>query len=239
MFENVSQGLFQTGTAGYLIVVPIIRSISILFMLISTYKLLKVREDKHKAIWLIAVIASPFLGRIVYEIYCRFISKKSVKKSKSGTHFLILSLLAWIISVVLLVASFISMGAGYIKSEIDDEPLYTYYDVVGNKYENINDVPFHDRQGNTYFYEPAWFEVGTYTDQNGKKYDGHYCYISEDGYFYYDKNDKLQPYNDSYDYYTDGEVIYYSPLGSIYWDEDGTMYEIVHKGYYKVFDFNE
>lgn len=239
MFENVSQGLFETGTIGYLIVAPVLRSVAILFMLISTYKILKAREDEHKAIWLIGIIAFPFLGRIVYEIYCRFIEKKNTRKSKSSTRFLILSLLAWIVSAVLLVVSFISMGAGYIKSEIDGEPLATYYDVMGNEYEDVYDVPLHDKQGNTYFYESKWFTAGTYIDQNGNKLDGNYAYIDEYGYFYYDKNDELQPYNDSLEYYTDGETIYYSIFGSVYWEADGTMYDFNNGHNYKLFDFDE
>lgn len=48
MFDNISQGLFTTGATGYLIVVPILRSLAILFMVISTYKLLKARQDDHE-----------------------------------------------------------------------------------------------------------------------------------------------------------------------------------------------
>ena len=239
MYENISQAIFSTGATAYFTVVPILRSIAILFMLISTYKLLHIRQDRHKALWLIVIVVSPFLGRIAYEIYRRFINKKEQKKAKSSTAFLILSVLVWVLSVILLIASFVSMGAGYIKSEIDDEALFTYYDVLGNKYELITDIPLHDKQGNTYFYEPGWFSVGTYTDQNGTEYDGSYCYISEDGYFYYDKNDELQPYEDTIDYYTDGETVFYSPFGRIYWEEDGTMCEIVSKSHNKLFDFDE
>ena len=36
MFDNVSQGLFTTGATGYLIIVPVLRSLAILYMVIST-----------------------------------------------------------------------------------------------------------------------------------------------------------------------------------------------------------
>lgn len=239
MFDNVSQGLFTTGATGYLIIVPVLRSLAILFMLISTYKLLKARQDNHKFLWIVAICFSPIIARIAFEVYRRWISKKEIVKTKGSTSFLIISIIAFVLSAILMVVSVISMGVGYLKSEIDGEPLATFYDVHGNKYDDLYDVPLHDKQGNIYTHESAWFTAGSYIDQNGKSYDGDYCYLSEEGYFYFDENEELKPYNDSYDYYTDGETIYYSLFNRVYWEEDGTIYEKSRRMHLELFDFDK
>lgn len=171
MFDNISQGLFTTDATGYLIVVPILRSLAILFMVISTYKLLKARQDDHKFLWIVAICFSPIIARIAFEVYRRWISKKEIVRAKGSTPFPITSIIAFVLSVVLMILSVISMGIGYIKSEIDGEPLATFYDVHGNEYDDLYDVPLYDKQGNKYTHEPAWFTAGNYIDQNGKSYE--------------------------------------------------------------------
>ena len=239
MFDNISQGLFTTGAMGYLIIVPVLRSLAILFMVISTYKLLKARQDNHKFLWVVAICFSPIIARIAFEVYRRWISKKETVRVKGSTPFLITSIIAFVLSAILMIVSVISMGIGYIKSEIDGEPLATFYDVHGNEYYDLYDVPLYDKQGNIYIHEDAWFTAGSYTDQNGKSYDGDNCYLSEDGYFYFDENEELKPYKDSYDYYTDGETIYYYLFNRVYWENDGTIYEKSGKLHLELFDFDE
>lgn len=239
MFENVSQAFFNTGATGYLVVVPILRILATLFMVVSTYKLLKVRQDKHKFLWVAAIFFSPIIARIVFEIYRRWIAKKELGTAKGSTPLLIASIVAFVLSAVLMVVSVVSMGVGYIKSEIDGEPLATFYDVHGNEYDDLYDVPLYDKEGNTYTYEAAWFTAGTYIDQNGKSYDGDYCYLSEDGYFYFDENNELKPYQDSYDYYTDGETVFYYLFNRVYWENDGTIYEKSGRLHLELFDFDE
>ena len=239
MFDNISQGIFTTGATGYLIVVPVLRSLAILFMVISTYKLLKARQDNHKFLWVVAICFSPIIARIAFEVYRRWIAKKEIVEAKGSTPFLLASIIAFVLSAVLMVVSVISMGVGYIKSEIDGEPLATFYDVHGNEYDDLYDVPLYDKQGNIYTHEPAWFTVGTYIDQNGKSYDGNYCYLSEDGYFYFDEKNELKPYQDSYDYYTDSKIVFYCLFNRVYWEEDGTIYEKSGRLHLELFDFDE
>ncbi|MBQ5591873.1 MAG: hypothetical protein IIU80_02910 [Clostridia bacterium] len=239
MFENISEGLFMLGASGYLYIVPVLRFFATLLMLISTYKVLKVRQDSHKGQWLLGVIVFPILGRIAYEIYRRYMEKKEHPKVKGSTSLMVVSLFIRFIAVILLVSSFISMGAGFIRGEITGEWVSTYYDLKGNQYSDVYDVPFYDKEGNRYTYEPEWFTSGTYTDQKGNKLDGDYAYIDENGYFYYDKNNTLKPHNDSYDYYTDGENLYYSLFFHVYWEENGEMYAFGSKYDYKLFDFDE
>ena len=238
MFDNVSQGLFTIGATGYLIVVPVLRLSAVFLMIVSTYKLLKARQDPHKFLWIVAICCAPLIARIVFEVYHRRISPKEIVTAKGSTPFLIASVTAFVFSVLLTVVSIVSMGVGYIKSEIDGEPLASFYDVHGNEYDDLYDVPLYDEAGNRYTHKSAWFTTGTYIDQNGKSYDGDRCYLSEEGYFYFDENKQLEPYRDFY-YYTDGDQVYYSLIHRVYWEDDGTIYEMSGKLHLELFDFDE
>ena len=237
MFENVSQWLFNTGVIGY-IIAPVLRLLGIVFMAISTYKLLRARGDDHKLLWIVAIFASPIIARIAFEIYRRWICKKEVVRAKGSIAFLMASIASLILAMLLTVISVFLIGAGYIKSEIDGEPLATFYDVHGNEYHDLYDVLLYDREGNTYTHESAWFTNGYYIDQNGNSYDGSYCYLSEDGYFYFDEKNELKPYKDSYDYYTDGETVFYFLWCPVYWEEDGSIYEKSGRHHLELFDFD-
>lgn len=239
MFDNFSQGIFAMGITGYLIIVPILRFAATLFMVLSTYKLLKARQDNHKVIWILAIVFSPVLARIAYEVYRRWIAKKEIKIVKGSTLFLIIAIVTFVLSVLLSIVCVISTGIGFIKSEIDGEPLAIFYDVYGNEYYDLYEVPLYDKEGNTYTYESGWFSAGTYVDQGGKTYDGEYCYLSKDGYFYYDTNDILKPCQNSYDYYTDGEHVFYYLFNRVYWGKDGTIWEFTGRTHLELFDFKE
>ena len=237
MFENVSQGLFTTGAMGYMVVVPAIRLIATILMAISLYKLLKARQDGRKLLWMIAVFVAPIITRIAFEIYSRWIAKKETEKVKGSLSLLIASLILYAVAAALTVASVISIGAGLVKSEIDGEPISTYYDVHGNEYMDLYEVVLYDENGNTYTFESDWFTF-SYVDQNGTSYNGDYCYLSEDGYFYYDESNELKPYEDTYDYFTDGETVYYWLMNPVYWAEDGTIYEMSGRMHLELFDFD-
>lgn len=223
MFDNASQMLVNVGAIGYLAAVPILRFVAAFFMTLSTYKTLRIREEKNKLIWLFMTWVSPIGTRIVYEIYRRVVNPIKVKTPKTGIILLFLSIVSYLISAVLLVVSISSMGIGFIKSEIDDEPLITVYDMYGNEYHDKHDVPLYDKDGNTYLYEPEWFTEGKFVDQNGNVYDGDFSYLDENGYFYYDADDKLEVYNEDIEIYTDGEMLYYLCPSYCFFDKDGTI----------------
>lgn len=70
------------------------------------------------------------------------------------------------------------------------------YDMYGNEYHDKHEVPLYDKYGNTYLYELEWFTEGNFVDQNGSVYDGSFSYLDENGYLYYDVDDKLEVYNE-------------------------------------------
>lgn len=51
--------LVNVGAIGYLAAVPILRFAAALFMTLSTYKILRIREEKNKLIWLFMTWVSP------------------------------------------------------------------------------------------------------------------------------------------------------------------------------------
>lgn len=236
MFENISQGLFTTGAAGYMVIAPTLRLIATVLMAISLYRLLKSRQDRRIVLWMIATFIAPIVTRIAFEIYSRWIAKKETEKVRTSLPLLIAALILYAVAAAFTVASVFSMGAGLIKSEIDGELISTYYDRQGNEYGDCYDIVLYDKSGNKYTYESEWFTF-KYVDQNGKSYDGDYCYLSEDGYFYYDEGNELKPYEDTYDYYTDGETVYYWLMNRVYWTEDGTVYERSGRMHLELFDF--
>lgn len=239
MFDNFSQGLFSIGAFGYLILVPVLHGIASLFMAVSIYKLLKARGDNHKFLWMLAVWASPIGTRVCFEIYRRFMNPKKIGKVKRSVLSFWISVGFFLLSVFFATASIVSLGAGIIKSEIDGEPLSIFYDVYGNEYEYTGDVPLYDQQGNKYTYQAEWFTIGNYVTENGEILDGNCCYLSEDGWFYYDKNNELkQSEKLYYDYYTDGEKLYYALGKHVYWERDGSIYEVSGKYHLRLFDFD-
>ena len=237
-FENLSQALFTMGGIGYSIAVPLLRFIATLLMALSTYKLLKARGDKYKWAWILAMfILSPVLVRIAYEIFRRFIVKSDVKHAKGSTACLLGSVAVYVLSLILVVAAVISMGFGFIRSVIMGEPLTTFYDRQGNQYEYVSDVVYYDEAGNIYTRHTALFRADTITDQNGNSYDLSKCYISEDGYFFYDEKNILRTYENDRYYCTDGETVYFDLIYPVYWKKDGTMWYQSGRFHLALFDF--
>lgn len=237
MSNNISHTLFQSGGYLYLIGIPLLRIIATWLMIIAVWRKLKRRNDNHRILWIIFTFFSPILARLCFEAYCRWIDKKSIAKICGNFTLTLVSVISFILSAILTVIAIALIGIGYIKSEIDGEPLTTFYDVKGNKYGDLYDVPLYDENGNLYIRETEWFAFD-YIDQKGKEFDGNYCYLREDGYFYYDSTNKLKPYNNTYDYYTDGNKIYYTLINDVYWDEDGTIWEKSGRMHLELFDFD-
>ena len=233
MFDNASQLIHTAGGVGLLIVAPILRSLAILFIVISLYKDIKAHSRPHLWKWILCACFIPIWTRIAYFIYYRFIDKPILvvepnrKQRKEGRVCLILAVISYILSVVITVISAITMGVGYIKSIVDDEPLLTVYDLKGNEYHDIYDIPLYDREGNVYvrdYENSSLFSPRYYRDQNGKLYEENLCYIDEDGYFFFDKDNTLTIYEKDDTYCTDGNKLYFQLWQVVYWEEDGSIW---------------
>lgn len=94
-----------------------------------------------------------------------------------------------------------------------------YYDMKGNSYSDANDVLLYDSNSAAYKFDSEDQEFET---KDGKEYNMFYCYLDENGYFFYDINDQL--FSSSYeDYYldTNGNRFYY--FENVSWNKDGKM----------------
>lgn len=236
MFENASQEMFVMSFLVYR-ALPVLKFIASILMAFSVHRHAKSKNINHKGLWTAFAFVFPILGRLVYCIYHRFVRKttydylfeQTQKRKGNGTVLCMLSLLLYGIIFIVTVVSIATMGFSVVKSVIDDEPLWevTCYDVKGNKYRELYDVPLYDHEGNTYIYEPA-FLTTDYIDQNGNALSGDYCYLDSDGYLVYDDSGALTPCEECWcDYYYDSQGNKYYDLGygQIYWDENGDIFE--------------
>ncbi len=68
-----------------------------------------------------------------------------------------------------------------------------------------------------------------------KKYLLEHCYVSQDGYFYYDENDELIDTKEAFYYYdkhwTDENGTLYAHIDNgVYWDKDGNLCIVYYTG---------
>lgn len=88
----------------------------------------------------------------------------------------------------------------------DENGNKVYYDKEGNAYEDGYDVLIYGKDGEVYTYTEVEeydeeyemdFTSYYYVDGDGKKFDSYFCYVDEDGWFYYDEKDELE-WDDEY-----------------------------------------
>ncbi len=122
-----------------------------------------------------------------------------------------------------------------------------YYDKKGNSYEKAEDVLLYDENGETYKYVVKEVDDGdgyTYTDwffvdSEGKEYSAYDCYVTSDGWFYYDEEyeiymdysdiDEDEEFSDNItfsDVLADlqNELDDYRYYNDVYLDEEGNIY---------------
>lgn len=241
------EGAYLSGYVGYVIAVPLIRLLSSLLMAVAVVKDCKVRNYKNRWIAVVAVFASPVLASLAYFVYSRFISKRTVHKTgnektiRSARRLCFLSVFSYLISFLLVVSAVLTIGISGLTSVFKGEILFPCYDRNGNEYSDSFDVPLYDENGNRYVKKNSddnWFDY-YYVDQNAKEYSGENSYITEDGYFFYDAENRLS-YSDEDDYYymKDGNdnQRYYHLDFNLYWDKNGDIWVDQGRGDYKLFE---
>lgn len=99
-----------------------------------------------------------------------------------------------------------------------------YYDAKGNTYSSSLDVLFYDKDGNSYKLETAEDYMPDYVNQStGERLNGFQCYVTEQGYLYYDEDNKLSLKDGSMSiYYDDSKNIYYD-ISTVSWDKYGNL----------------
>lgn len=99
----------------------------------------------------------------------------------------------------------------------------TVYDVYGNEYYSLTDVPLYDENSVKYHYYTNKDKTDFfYINEKGEKYDSKDVYLTTGGYIVFLEEDKIQSYNGLYDtVYEDGEH-YYAVIHPC-WNEDGDL----------------
>lgn len=241
---NLLEYIYASGRIMYLILVPVLREISAVFLAIAISKDCKARDNGSGALWGLFTLITPALSGIIYFIYSRLIVKRDAKtnddkkKIKASYKLTITAVLIYILSLIFAVTAIITSFASEIAVLSDDdntEKEYSlsfadeYYDRNGVRYDSGEEVIIYDRNGNSYHYaeSPNGFNYYTYFDENGNEYDISYCYISKDGYFYYDSNNLLEGSDDLWYYdkhFYDKEGNEYAHIDDyVFWDKDGNI----------------
>lgn len=145
---------------------------------------------------------------------------RRMKKKKLGKIFCGLfwvSMVALIVAGIALVVTSVQQAMELVQLDNNFSyriPMETvageklYLDREGNVYSDPWDVVIYDRDGKTYTYEIKEIEdeeYGLYEDsfyvcEDGELYESYFCYVDEEGYFYYDEEMEISWDDSDYDY---------------------------------------
>lgn len=97
------------------------------------------------------------------------------------------------------------------------------YDLYGNAYSSLTDIPLYDEYGNEYYYRiNADNKSSSYIDKNNEIHSSRDTYLTKGGYIVFLEEDRIIGYNGLYDtIYDDGEH-YYAVIHP-YWNKDGDL----------------
>ena len=240
---GLTETIYASGRIVSLILVPVLRELAAILLAFAISKDCKARRNGSGALWGIFTLIAPIFSGIVYFVYSRILVKRKpetfedTKRVKSSRRLTVVAVIIYVLSFIIAIVAFVTSVAsgiamhsgddskGIIASLFEEEE---YYDRNGVKYDSGEDVPLFDKDGNEYHYaeSPNGFNYYTYFDENDNEYDIEYCFISKDGYFYYDKDASLQVdrhflTGDKY-YDRDGNE-YALIVDYVYWDKDGKI----------------
>ena len=240
---NIVEAIYASGRLLYLILVPVFREISAAFLAAAISKDCKARRNGSSVLWGLFTLISPLLSGIIYFIYSRLLKKRDAdtieneKRIKCSRKLTITAILIYMLSLILAVVAVVTSFASELtiisNEEIKGNSLFAsadeYYDINGVPYENGEDVILYDNNENSYHYAKSedGFNYYTYFDENGNEYNIEYCYISSDGYFYYDDKNSLISsddvwYYDKHFYDVNGNE--YAHIDNyVFWDQNGEI----------------
>ena len=253
---SLIETIYASGKIVSLILVPVLREFAAILLAFAISKDCKARKNGSGVLWGIFTLIMPIFSGIIYFVYSRILVKrkpetsKDKKRVRSSRRLTVAAILIYILSLIIAVIAFVTSFASEIaiKSSDDYKDYVSLvneeecYDRNGVKYDSGEDVLIYDKIGNEYHYAKADYGINYYAyfDKEGNKFDLDYCYISRDGYFYYDKNDSLEDtgewyYYDKHFYDTDGNE--YAHIDDyVFWDKNGNIVIRYIDGYRYAFD---
>lgn len=197
----------------YLILIPVMRTVASILLAVAVSKDCKARGGDRALFWSICTFLVPLAFGIIYLINSRAVQKSPInpdkKKAKSAIHLTVFAIIIYIITLALSAAAIVSGAASGIYILLNDDG---------------ESVVLYDKNGNSYHIEKSedGFNFYPYVDEQGNEYSPTDCFISKDGYFYYDPNDELEESKD---------LFYYDKT---FYDKDGNEYRAI--GNYAFFD---
>lgn len=143
-------------------------------------------------------------------IYAENNDVKSIKNIKSIKIVTIITALILSFFISLQVFSLINIQKNFV------------YDLYGNAYSSLTDIPLYDEYGNEYYYQLNADNKSSYIDKNMKIYNSRDIYLTKGGYIVFLKDDRIISYNGLYEtVYDDGEH-YYAVIHP-HWNKDGDL----------------
>ena len=253
---GLSETIYASGKIVSLILVPVLRELAAILLAFAISKDCKARKNGSGVLWGIFTLIMPIFSGIIYFVYSRILVKrkpetsKDKKRVRSSRRMTVVAILIYILSLIIAIVAFVSNIASGIAMRSSDESQgflsaileEEFYDRNGVQYDSGEDVLIYDKIGNEYYYAEADYDINNYAyfDKEGNEFDLDYCYISRDGYFYYDENDLLEDtgewyYYDKHFYDTDGNE--YAHIDDyVFWDKNGNIVIRYIDGYRYAFD---
>lgn len=253
---GLTETVYASGKIISLLLVPILRELAAVLLAFAIGKDCKARDNGSSVLWGLFTLFFPVLSGIIYFFYSRVAVKRDAKTSKdkrkirSSRRLAVAAVLIYVLSLIAALVAFLTSVASGIALKTDDSSKNSffqifdeeYYDMNGVRYNKSEDVPIYDECGNEYHYaeSPNGFNYFTYFDKDNKEYDIELCYISKEGYFYYDENNSLEDTGELYYYdkhFYDSSGTEYAHIDDYaFWDKNGNI--IIHylKGYRYAFD---
>jgi heme/copper-type cytochrome/quinol oxidase subunit 2 len=192
----------------------------------------KARNIKSRVAYSVLTFFFPVIVGIVYACTRKNAKKVNDEPVNNAKQLAKKSVITFIIAVIIFVGGMGAIGYSVANDTVDmlndTSQASELYDMNGVKYDNLDDVLYYDAELNEYKY---LFDEENYTEyfvnqSNGEKLEAENCYISEDGYLYYDENNEITA-NDDYVTSTDskGNTYFYST--DVYWDSNGEMVDFL------------
>ena len=253
---GLTETVYASGKIISLLLVPILRELAAVLLAFAIGKDCKARDNGSSVLWGLFTLFFPVLSGIVYFLYSRVAVKRDAKtpkdkrKIRSSRRLTVAAVFIYVLSLIAALVAFLTSVASGIALNADDNNKNSflqifdeeYYDMNGVHYNKSEDVPIYDEYGNEYHYMKSsnGFNYFTYFDKDNKEYDIERCYISKEGYFYYDENNSLEDTGEFYYYdkhFYDSSGTEYAHIDDyVFWDKNGKI--VIHyiKGYRYAFD---
>ncbi|MDE5974728.1 MAG: hypothetical protein K2G73_08685 [Eubacterium sp.] len=124
-----------------------------------------------------------------------------------------------VLAMVLIFSFFISLQVISLSS-IEKNFVY---DLYGNAYSSISDIPLYDEYGNEYFAKVNDDNTRTfYVNKNGDIRDANDVYITTGGYIVFLEENKIKSYVNLYEIIYDNGEHYYAVIYP-YWNKNGDL----------------